>query len=86
MNSKLCAIWLIVGLSPISTAIAQSNFESSKLSSGAVVQGIAVQSPKLSPGAVVQNAGLQSSKLSVGVVVQVLPVSGIITRAPLVHW
>ena len=102
MKSKIYAVWLVVGLLPISAAVAQSDFESSKLSSGTVVQGAAMQSSKLTSGVVLQNATMQSSKLSsgvvlqnaafsspklsVGIVVQVRPMGGVVPRAPLVHW
>lgn len=85
-----------------SEAFAATNFESSKLSPGVVVQGSALQSPKLSSGVVVQSNALESSKLSSGVVVQTgafqssklsvgivvitLQGTGVVPRAPLVHW
>lgn len=88
---------------PLTTAAqAQSNFESSKLSSGVVtqgsgfespkassgvvVQGGAFQSPKLSSGIVFQSTAFESPKLSVGIVVQIMPGGGIVPRAPLVHF
>lgn len=102
MKADPFAISLILVLPFATAAQAQSNFESSKLSSGVVtqgtgfqspkaspgivVQGGAFQSPKLSSGAVLQNTAFESPKLSVGVVVQILPGGGIVPRAPLVHW
>ncbi len=99
--------WLFlfcIALTPslATAALAQSNFESSKLSSGVVTQGVgfdspkassgvvvqggAFQSPKLSSGVVFQSTAFESSKLSVGIVVQVMPGGGIVPRAPLVHF
>lgn len=49
-------------------ALADSNFESPKLSAAAVVEGRSFQSPKLSPALVIQGAGLQSGKLTSGIV------------------
>lgn len=84
------------------TALAQSNFESSKLSPGVVTEGTGFQSSKMSPGIVTQNSGFQSSKispgvvmentafqspkLSVGIVVEALSSRGSVPRAPLTHW
>ena len=86
----------------VTRAYSQSNFESSKLSTGVVTEGDAFQSSKISPGIIIQNSGFQSSKLSpgivmqntafqssklsVGIVVQVLSGSGVVPRAPLTHW
>ncbi len=88
--------------SAIDVASAQTQFESSKLSPGAVLQGNGVESSKLAPGVVLQGNGVQSSKLLPGVVLQgaslqsskmsigvvVIPAPGGIgvVRTPLTHW
>lgn len=51
-------------------ALAQSQFESSKMSPGIVVEGSALKSSKISPGVVLENKALQSSKMSAGVVME----------------
>lgn len=51
-------------------ALAQSQFESSKLAPGVVVRSSAFDSSKLAPGVVVQGMGFQSSKLAPGVVLR----------------
>jgi hypothetical protein len=77
----------ILLLSMTTTAFAGSDFESSKLAPGIVVQGSALQSSKLSSGIVVQHSGFQSSKISVGIVLLAVPGGGgVISRAPLTHW
>jgi hypothetical protein len=85
-----------------SAAHAGSDFESSKLSPGVVLQGAALQSSKLSTGVVLQGAGLkssrlssgvvlqnssfQSSKISIGIILEAAKSGGVIPRAPLTHW
>ena len=102
MMARVLVLTAALALVSPTTAFPQANFESSKLSGGAVVQGGALQSPKISPGIVIQNSGVQSSKLSsgivtqnvgfqssklsVGVVVQVLPNTSTAGRSPLTHW
>lgn len=54
----------------VTAAMAQSQFESSKMSSGVVLEGAGVQSSKLSSGIVLQNTSLQSSKMSIGIVLE----------------
>lgn len=97
---RLLAAAILVSLTTLASA--QSQFESSKLSPGVVVQGGALQSPKLSPGIVVQggalqspkllpgivvqNAAFQSAKLSVGIVVETVPYRGFVVHEPLTHW
>ena len=60
--------------------------QSTKLAPAVVTQGAALQSPKLAPAVITQGAGLQSSKLSVGLVLVVVAGSGVVPRAPLTHW
>jgi hypothetical protein len=102
MKGRVLLASIVLIFAVATTAQSQSNFESSKLSSGivtagvgfqsskvspgVVVQGSGFQSSKLSPGIVTQNTAFQSSKLSVGIVVQVLSSSGVVPRAPLTHW
>jgi hypothetical protein len=87
MKYRLLTAALILLPSAATTAFAASNFESSKFSSGVVVQGTGFQSSKLSTGVVVQGVAFQSAKISVGIVLQSVPaVGGIIPRTPLTHW
>jgi hypothetical protein len=64
------AVTAVLLVSVVDVVSAQTQFESSKLSPGAVVQGSGSESSKLSPGIVLQGSGAQSSKLSPGVVLQ----------------
>jgi hypothetical protein len=61
-------------------------FESSKMAPGVVVQGTAFESSKMAPGVVVQTTGFQSSKISVGIVLIAVKNGGVVPRAPLTHW
>jgi uncharacterized protein YjbI with pentapeptide repeats len=104
MRKRLAIARLLLALQALtmSAALAQSQFESSKLSPGVVTQGADLQSSKLSSGVVVQGGDFRSSKLSSGVVVQggdfrssklsvgvvfnILVVGGNVIHAPLTHW
>ena len=72
MRTGPLVIAAIILPSLAATAAAQSQFESSKLSPGVVVEGSGLESSKLSSGIVMDNLSLQSPKLSVGIVVQSL--------------
>lgn len=86
MKRSLGRLILLFVLLP-NYAFATTNFESSKLTSGVVVQNKGMESSKLSAGVVTSNTGLESSKLSVGIVVMTRPpVGGAVQRAPLTHW
>lgn len=66
--AAFCIAMALIGtMTPM--AHSQSNFESSKLSPGVVVQGSGLESSKLSSGVVVQGNSLESSKFSAGIVV-----------------
>jgi hypothetical protein len=70
MSARLVIAAAILLPAATIAASAQSQFESSKLAPGVVLQGDAVQSPKLAPGVVLQGSALESPKLTPGIVLQ----------------
>lgn len=54
----------------LASGSAQADFQSSKMSSGIVVEGSALRLPKLSTGIVVEGMAFRAAKMSVGVVME----------------
>jgi hypothetical protein len=86
MRATVFLMTVVLSASAVDVASAQTQFESSKLAPGVVVQGSAVESSKLAPGVVVRGASLQSSKMSIGIVVITAPGGIGVIRTPLTHW
>lgn len=70
MKRRLAHIAVIAAFTVMLTTASNADFESSKLSSGVIVEGAALKGSKLSTGVVVQGSAAKVSKMSIGIVVE----------------